>query len=225
MMFGHGSHYFEDSSTRQSRGCGTARVAVVGLALGLLLTSCGAAGGQKGPAFGPSNCEAPAGARVQDIDPDDSPVKSWQKPAGAELVVEFETDRLSERYAGMVTEAATIWSKSSCVDAVAVQTCSDGANCVSMEEDSGRSRNSDGEMSWQSSGGYMQSASIILYTMPLEQTTDNGVLATIVHEMGHALGLDHRLERSDVMNSVTGNNTNPVPDSVDFANLAAIYGS
>jgi hypothetical protein len=43
--------------------------------------------------------------------------------------------------------------------------------------------------------------------------------------MGHALGLDHRLERSDVMNSVTGDNTNPLPDAVDFANLAAVYGS
>ena len=36
----------------------------------------------------------------------------------------------------------------------------------------------------------------------LSEQLDNWALATIVHEMGHAHGLDHRLDRSDLMNSV-----------------------
>jgi len=163
-------------------------------------------------------------ANTQNIDPEDSPVKPWQKPSGQELVVEFETSQLSTRYAGLVAEAAAIWSKSPCLNAVPVRACSSGANCVAIRENGSRSRGTDGEMDWTGSGAYMESASITLYTRPLDRATGNGALATIVHEMGHTLGLDHRLDRSDVMNSVTGDNTNPVPDAVDFANLAAIYG-
>nr|WP_240974872.1 matrixin family metalloprotease [Arthrobacter sp. SF27] len=173
----------------------------------------------------PPKCVAEAGADVRDVDPEDSPVKPWQKPTGAELVVEFETGQLSVRYARLVTEAATIWSESPCLKAVTAQSCTAGANCVAIVEDGSRSRGSDGEMRWEENGDYMESATITLYTQPLDRATDNGALATVVHEMGHTLGLDHRLERSDVMNSVTGDNTNPVPDAIDFANLVAIYGT
>jgi hypothetical protein len=173
----------------------------------------------------PPECSAPADADMEDIDPEDSPVQPWQNPAETELAVEFDTGRLSERYSGLVSEAATVWSKSPCLHAVAVQICSSGANCVAMVEDDSRSGDTDGEMRWEGTGAYMESATSTLYTRPLDRATDNGALATIVHEMGHALGLAHRIERHDVMNSVTGNNTNPVPDAVDFSNLVAIYGA
>jgi hypothetical protein len=140
------------------------------------------------------------------------------------LVVEFATGQLSARYAGFVAEAAAIWSESPCLNAVAVQACSTGSNCVVLAEDASRSRNTDGEMEWEDSGDYMGSATITLYTRPLDRATDNGALATVVHEMGHALGLDHRLARTDVMHSVTDNSTNPTPDDVNFSNLVAIYG-
>lgn len=224
-------------------------MAVAALALGLLLAACvpetgqgaeptgGVARGNSGNSGqerdeslaesfedAPHGCVAPTGARIRDIDPEDSPVKPWQKPAGEELVVEFETSKLSARYARLLTDAATIWSESPCLNAVAVPTCTPDANCVEVEEDGSPTRNTDGEMEWKGRGAYMESATITLYTRALARATDNGALATIVHEMGHTLGLDHRLERSDVMNSVTTDNTNPVPDAVDFANLAAIYG-
>lgn len=227
MMVESGSRCFADLLSFRRQHTGTARRALSALALGLclLLTACAPPSSRGGPDTGPVSCTAREGATVEDRDPDDSPVKPWQKPAGAELVVEFETGRLSARYAGMVADAADIWSKSSCLNAVAVRTCSAGANCVTIEENGSRSRGTDGEMDWKVEGAYMASASIILYTQPLDRSTDNGALATVVHEMGHTLGLDHRLERSDVMNSVTTNDTNPVPDAVDFFNLAAIYGS
>lgn len=98
------------------------------LGLCLLLTACVPSASHRGPDTGPVSCVAQAGASVEDIDPEDSPVKPWQKPSGEELVVEFETGRLSPRYSGMVVEAAAIWSKSSCLNAVAVRTCHEGAN-------------------------------------------------------------------------------------------------
>lgn len=177
---------------------------------------------QATPEAGPDACVAPEGAKVQDIDPDDSPVKPWQKPDGAELVAEYETDQLSARYAGMVADAAASWSKGPCLNAVVVQTC---ANCVVVTESDERSRNTDGETGWKGDGDYMESSTVTLYTKPLGRTTDNGTLATIVHETGHTIGLEHRLERSDLMNAVTDDNTNPVPDAVDFSNLVVIYGS
>jgi hypothetical protein len=228
---------------RRSPGTSGRVLATVASCVGLLLTACVPSRGDPVEVPGPESsanrdeslreslgdspaaCVAPAGGRVQDIDPEDSPVKPWQKPAGEELVVEFETGQLSDRYVRLVAEAAAIWSESPCLNAVAVATCSSDANCVAIEEDGNRSRGTDGEMHWRGRGAYMESASITVYTRPLGRATDNGALATIVHEMGHTLGLDHRLERSDVMNSVTDDHTNPVPDAVDFSNLAAIYGS
>ena len=69
-----------------------------------------------------------------------------------------------------------------------------------------------------------RSNTITLYTALLDDASDNGALATIVHEMGHALGLVHRLDRDSVMNAETDDDTDPTPDAVDFANLAVIYG-
>lgn len=234
---------------RQRLGAGSRTLLCAVLGCGLLMSACNSVPTANNPAENPTQssarssgpdredspsahaggarggCTAAADVRTQNIDPEDSPVKAWRKPSGQELVVEFETGRLSQRYAGLVRKAAAIWSKSPCLNAVPVQACSSGADCVAIDEDGSRSHGTDGEMNWSGSGAYMESASIILYTRPLDRATDNGALATIVHEMGHALGLDHRLERSDVMNSVTDDNTNPIPDSVDFGNLAAIYGS
>jgi predicted Zn-dependent protease len=64
-----------------------------------------------------------------------------------------------------------------------------------------------------------------LYTRELDKESDNGALVTIVHEIGHALGLTHRTNKNDVMNANTSDSTNVNPDNLDFANLLAIYGT
>lgn len=194
-------------------------------ALALVLASCAGPSDTADTGTGPTECTAPAGAKAKDVDPDDSPVKPWRKEPGTELVVEFETGQITAGYAEAVEKAAGIWSRSSCLDAVAVTTCSPGAKCVSVVEDGSLKLDTDAEMDWHGNGGYMESATISLFTRPLGRTSDNGVLATVVHEMGHTFGLAHRLKESDVMNAVTGDDTNPEPDGVDFANLAAIYGT
>jgi predicted Zn-dependent protease len=72
---------------------------------------------------------------------------------------------------------------------------------------------------------YRTGGTIKLYTRELDKESDNGALATIVHEMGHALGLTHRTNKNDVMNANISDSTNANPDNLDFANLLAIYGT
>jgi hypothetical protein len=167
------------------------------------------------------------GDGLHDVDPEDAPEKPWPRPAdGAEVTVYFETGRLSGRYERLVREATAIWSVSPCIQAVAVEECKGGGNCVSVEEElSSRDRGTDGEFSGRGAGRHRTGGTITLYTEPLQQSSDNGALATVVHEMGHAFGLVHRTDRDDVMNETTDDKTNPVPDALDFTNLVVLYGA
>ncbi|NKX52490.1 matrixin family metalloprotease, partial [Arthrobacter deserti] len=172
------------------------RLAVVLLLPALLLPAC------SGPQpDAPAACLLPADAEGMDIDPTDSPETPWEKPDGQELSVSFETAGLSGRYAGMVAEAARIWSSSPCVEALAVDECAPDANCVTVQEEFSGGRSTDGESTGYSSDGIREGGTITLYTRLLDQTTDNGALATVVHEMGHALGLVHRQDRGSVMHA------------------------
>lgn len=174
-----------------------------------------------------TQCTSPRGRGLQDVDPEDTPEKPWPRPAdGAEVTVYFETGGLSGRYERLVREAAAIWSVSPCIQAVAVEECKRGGNCVSVEEEeSSRDRGTDGEFSGKGAREYRTGGTITLYTEPLDRSSDNGALATVVHEMGHAFGLVHRTDRDALMNATTDDETNPVPDAVDFANLAVLYGA
>jgi hypothetical protein len=172
-------------------------------------------------------CVAPAGASQQDVDPKDSAETPWKRPSGEPLTVYFENRGLSDRYWDLVRKAVEIWSRSPCVRAVAVAECPPGVNCVGVREKkrAAFSPSTDGEFSGKDSGKYRRGGTVTIYTKLMNKATDNGALATIVHEIGHALGLVHRKNKHDVMNANTDGNTDPNPDDVDFANLAAIYGA
>lgn len=172
-------------------------------------------------------CGAAPGAVQQDVvDSDDSPEFPWPHTSGQGITVHFETRNIPLRYARLAAEAAALWARSPCVEATAVDTCPAGANCSSLVVVRARSddRDTDGESESVDRGGLRRSNTITLYSQLLDMSSDNGALATIVHEMGHALGLVHRNDRDSVMNAVTNDSTEPVPDTVDFANLQAIYG-
>jgi matrixin len=138
--------------------------------------------------------------------------------------VYFEADGLSPRYARLLAEAASIWARSPCVEALVVDRCPAGSNCSTVTARARGNGDTDGESDSVDRNGLRRSNTITLYTRLLDTSSDNGALATIVHEMGHALGLVHRNNPKSVMNAETDDDTYPVPDSVDFANLAHLYG-
>lgn len=197
--------------------------------LAMASSGCGPRPSSPSPAaFTPpaTGCVAATNAAQQDVDPRDSPEKPWRRTPGNKVNVYFENQGLSDRYWNSVKTAADIWSRSSCIQALAVSTCPRESNCVAVKQRGWSLQfNTDGEFAGQDRGQYRTGGTITLYTRILDKESDNGALATIVHEMGHALGLVHRNNKKDVMNAKTDNHTDVNPDAVDFANLLAIYGN
>jgi hypothetical protein len=215
------------SGPRLGWGLLAAALLVAGVATGLFLIN-------QGPASGPSQdpdsgrCVAEPGAEQQDVDTADSPESPWGHVPGQEVTVYFATGGLPSRYAALVEQGAALWSRSPCIEALAVEKCPDGANCSAVATDIREDRrgdDTDGESEGVDRNGVRLANTIRLYTDVLDRAPDNGALATVVHEMGHALGLVHRNDPDSVMNAVTGDHTDPVPDEIDFANLKAIYGA
>lgn len=198
---------------------------VVAVMVGLLRLSepFGMAGAQGGSDAG--RCIAARGAEQQDIDPDDSPETPWPHTPGERVVVHFAVGGLPARYTGLVGQAAAIWSRSPCVEPAVVDACPPGSNCSTIvARERAEDDDTDGESKSDDRGSVRRSNTITLYTGLLDDASDNGARATIVHEMGHTFGLVHRLDPDSVMNAETDDSTDSVPDAIDFANLVAIYG-
>jgi Matrixin len=175
-----------------------------------------------------ARCVAEPGAEQQDVDTRDSPESPWEHVPGQEITVYFANEGLPSRYSALVEEGAALWSRSPCIEALAVEECPDGARCsavVAETREYRRGDHTDGESEGVDRQGVRYANTIRLYTNVLDRASDNGALATVVHEIGHALGLVHRNDPDSVMNAVTGDHTDPVPDATDFANLVVIYGA
>jgi len=161
-----------------------------------------------------------------DLDPTDSRETPWKRAPGKKIVVQFENNGATERYWNLLKEGVRIWSERPCFQIEAVTTCAPGANCIQLKQARESSdADTDGEFSGDDNGPFRTGGHITVFTKLMDVATDNGALATIVHEMGHALGLVHRLNKNDVMNDYTSDSTNPKPDQVNFDNLLVIYGT
>jgi hypothetical protein len=194
------------------------------VSIALTLTACGK---EQRPSVeaSPGACVAAPGAEQRDVDEEDAPEHPWPHAPGQRVTVYFAADGLPPRYAHLLEQAAALWAPSPCINPVVAERCPPGAHCstvtVLAEGSDGRT---DGESESVDRRGVRLSNSIRLYTALLDNSSDNGVLATIVHEMGHAFGLMHRNNRDSVMNAKTTDFTDPARDAIDFANLVAIYG-
>jgi Matrixin len=203
-------------------------VDLVGLVLlvtiALAQTSCGRE--QRSSVEAPPDaCVAGPDAEQQDVDAEDAPEHPWPSAPGRRVTVYFAADGLPPRYVHLLEQAAALWAPSPCVNPVVADRCPPGSHCSTVTAlAEGRDGSTDGESESVDRRGVRVSNSIRLYTALLDNSSDNGALATIVHEMGHAFGLMHRNDPDSVMNAKTTNSTDPAPDEVDFANLVAIYG-
>lgn len=176
-------------------------------------------------------CVAPAKAPLQDVDPGDRKEPPFRKTGSGPVIVYFENVNLSARLWNELQQAAQIWSRSPCIKAIAVTRCPPSSNCVHVGQyHSGEgptgwalNRHSDGVFMGEERYGWTTGGVIDLNLDLINEETTQESLTTIVHEMGHAFGLQHRNNQTDVMGGRTDDNTSPIPDKVDFDNLCVLY--
>jgi hypothetical protein len=174
-----------------------------------------------------TTCTAQRGTAEQDVDTDDSDEAAWARVPGQPATVYFETGALPQRYARFVEQGAAAWSRGPCVKAVAVGRCPVAVGCTTVRTAAGKGDDgeTDGDSEGTQAGGVRVANAIRLYPELLDDSSDNGALVTVTHEMGHALGLRHRQQSNTLMNAETGDDTPAEPDDVDYGNLLAIYGT
>jgi hypothetical protein len=55
--------------------------------------------------------------------------------------------------------------------------------------------------------------------------TVSTMLQVLLHELGHALGLDHNADDPSSIMNPTSTSENPVPDAQDIAAIQSLYGA
>jgi hypothetical protein len=161
-------------------------------------------------------CVAPAGAALQDQDPDDHQVP-WKRNGPGKVVITFETKNVPADWVAEMQKGVAAWNKSVCLDTKLVETCQPNTNCVTVTVGDGAG--ADGNFDAVESGGFTTGGHIDL----LSTLTGGKKTNVTIHEMGHAVGLAHRLTERVLMNGATYDDVFD-PDEIDFQNLLVIYG-
>ena len=177
--------------------------------------------GDGGTGADASGCVTPAGLELQDQDYDDSQLP-WERTGTSKVIINFETQNLTPEYLGHMAEATDAWNQSPCLETRLVATCAPGSNCVTVSLPP--TCGGDGNFDSDESGGFTFGGHIDLCTRPLDALGDGAKQNVTAHEMGHAIGLRHRLTEQVLMNGDTYVDVF-YPDEIDFQNLLVLYGN
>jgi hypothetical protein len=133
------------------------------------------------------------------------------------VVITFETKNVPADWVAEMQKGVAAWNKSVCLDTKLVETCQPNTNCVTVTVGDGAG--ADGNFDAVESRGFTTGGHIDL----LSTLTGGKKTNVSIHEMGHAVGLAHRLTERVLMNGATYDDVFD-PDEVDFQNLLVIYG-
>jgi hypothetical protein len=163
-------------------------------------------------------CVAPAGAALQDQDPDDHQVP-WKRNGARKVVITFETSNVPADWVAEMQKGVAAWNRSACLDTKLVESCQPKTNCVTVTVGAGDEDGDDGNFDAVESGGFTTGGHIDL----LSTLTGGEKTNVTIHEMGRAVGLASRLTEHVLMNDETYDDVFD-PDEIDFQNLLVIYG-
>lgn len=170
-----------------------------------------------------ARCVAPAGmAALLDQDKSDSQ-RPWKRPAGVEktpIYLDASRVKNNAEWMGYLNGAAAKWNVSPCVDVRIVETCPTGVKCVTFELRANDDGNFDAiERNGYTTGGHI-TVDPALKGAPLPRCSER--YNVTIHEIGHAIGLVHRMKRKALMESPTYGDVCDI-DDVDLKNLAFSY--
>lgn len=163
-------------------------------------------------------CVAPPGmTALLDQDLSDSQLP-WKRNGAAKVVINFSTEGVPADWVTEMQKGAAAWNRSACLDVRLVSTCQGNTNCIPVVVGDGGG--ADGNFNSVESGGFTTGGDIEL----LSTLTGGERTNVTIHEMGHAVGLRHRLTERVLMNGDTYPDVFD-PDETDFQNLLFLYGS
>jgi Matrixin len=205
--------------------CPAWRLALIIVVTLATLTSCSKTPGRPAssvslpPGTGAGSCDASAGAALQDQDPSDHQVP-WKRNGAARVVITFETKNVTPDWVAEMQKGVTAWNRSKCLNIKLVQTCQPNTNCVTVAVAPEDIVDGDGNFDADESGGFTVGGHIE-YSASL---TGGAKTNVAIHEMGHAVGLAHRMTEDVLMNGDTYDDVFD-PDPIDYQNLLVLYGN
>jgi hypothetical protein len=136
------------------------------------------------------------------------------------VVITFETKNVSPDWVAEMQKGVTAWNRSKCMNIKLVQTCLPNTNCVTVAVAPEDIVDGDGNFDADESGGFTVGGHIG-YSASL---TGGAKTNVAIHEMGHAVGLAHRMTEDVLMNGDTYDDVFD-PDPIDYQNLLVLYGN